>query len=173
MNIIELIQVIKFKDVKRAMKYYYPKTSKPTMVRYEEIMKDIGKYKSKEDKTWELRIDLVFAQKFWIKARREWEWVTEYGQEYYTTHAKNLKEKQTYAIEFTRWEISSQWKIAPDVLKKYKPCEILAHYLWEITFCGYTQKPIQKKMKYLHNVVKKIQSETLSIDKEKMKNFGK
>jgi hypothetical protein len=181
MNIIDAIKYVKFKEVKRAMKYHYPDTSKKSMDQYEKIMKEIGEYKLKEDKNWELRIDLVTASKFYVKREKKWYDDIKIGEEYYVTHVKKmLKDKDDYygcyAIEFTRWEESSKWKISTDVLKKYTLPEIIAHYLWEITYCGFTQKQSQNKLKELHKRIAMIKDNigsSLPLDKEKLKNFGK
>ena len=46
-----------------------------------------------------------------------------------------------YALEFTRWE---EWLSMP-VISELPDNETLAHILYEMTFCGYSQKPIQEK----------------------------
>jgi hypothetical protein len=179
MNIVQAIKYVKFKDVARALKYFYPepKINKSTMKRYEEIMKEIGNYKSKEIIDCQLDIGLVPAYKCFSKSEKKWIWLVEIGDEYYSTNCKHNKEKQTYAIEFTRWEESSQWKIRTDSLKHYTLPEIIAHYLWEITFCGYTQTPIQKHLKEIHRRIKQVKNNpdkyTVPIDLDKLKNFGK
>jgi hypothetical protein len=158
MTIIDLINKSKFKDVSRALRYYYPhpKISANTMQRYHEIFDEIGKYKINENNKWELIIKLNGEEKHWNKEKREWYWFTEIGEEYYSTDAINIKEKQKYAIEFTAWQSTANYKISSNTLKNYKPSEIVAHYLWKITFIGYHQEPIQNKLKELNNTVKRI-----------------
>jgi hypothetical protein len=133
------------------------------MNRYHEIFDEIGKYKNNENKNWNLVVKMIGEEKRWLKEKRKWIWLTEIGEEYYDTNAINIKEKQNYAIEFTRWEQTANYKISTTTLKNYRPDEIVAHYLWEITFIGYTQEPIQKELKKLNNTVKRIKE-----GKEKM-----
>jgi hypothetical protein len=158
-----MAQLIPFKDVARALKYHYPhpKINKWALEQYERIMKEMSRYKEdpEKDKEWSILISLSRPYKFYSKNEKKWITMDEPGEEYYGTHGlKKGEKKMTYAIEFTRWEETANWKIASSVLKAYKPAEILAHYLWEITYCGYTQAPIQRKMKSLNKICDDIQS---------------
>ncbi len=57
--------------------------------------------------------------------------------------------QQSYAIEFTPW---SEWlglEVGNQVLKKIPKNEIIAHCLWEMTFMGFTQDKIRKKLNAL------------------------
>jgi hypothetical protein len=179
-NIIEMAGLIKFKDVARALKFHYPhpRISKGTMKRYQEIIKEMSNYKEypEKDKNWSLIITMVRPYKFYSKTDKKWLSLTDIGEEYYGIHGKKKGEKFTYAIEFTRWEEAANWKIDLDTLKHYTPAEILAHFLWEMTFCGYTQSPIQKKIKEINrrcDLVKKDPKKySIPYDPEKLKNFG-
>ena len=57
--------------------------------------------------------------------------------------------QQSYAIAFTPW---SEWlglEVGNQVLKKIPKNEIIAHCLWEMTFMGFTQDKIRKKLNAL------------------------
>ena len=57
--------------------------------------------------------------------------------------------QQSYAIEFTPW---SEWlglEVGNQVLNKIPKDEIIAHCLWEMTFMGFTQDKIRKKLNAL------------------------
>ncbi|MFA5071920.1 MAG: DUF6557 family protein [Candidatus Pacearchaeota archaeon] len=160
-NIIDLAQRIPFKDVARALKYHYPypRISKNTMNRYKEIMLEMSKYKEdpNKDKEWSLLISLSRPFKFYSKSEKKWIVMDEPGEEYYGTHGlKKGEKKMTYAIELTPWQEAANWKIADEVLKHYKPAEILAHFLWEMTFCGYEQKEVKKFTDDLHDRIDKV-----------------
>jgi hypothetical protein len=159
-----MAQLIPFKDVARALRYHYPnpKIRPDTMKRYEEIMKEISKYKedSEKDKEWTLLISLSRPYSFYSKRDKKWIVYDEPGEEYYRTHGLKKGEKNmTYAIEFTRWEETSNWKIAKNVLKHYKPAEILAHFLWEMTFCGYKQSKVKKFSDDLYSRIDKVKKD--------------
>jgi hypothetical protein len=162
-NIIDLAQRIPFKEVTRALKYHYPypRINKWALEQYERIIKEMSKYKEdpEKDKEWSILISLSRPYKFYLKDKKEWVTMDEPGEEYYRTHGLKKGEKNmTYAIEFTRWQETANWKIAPSVLKAYKPAEILAHFLWEMTYCGFKQAPIQKKIKDVNKIVDDIKS---------------
>jgi len=65
--------------------------------------------------------------------------------------------KQSYGIEYTPW---SKWlgcEVNKQVLKKMKKEEITAHCLWEMTFAGFTQERIRRKINRLKKQVKDIE----------------
>ena len=64
--------------------------------------------------------------------------------------------KQSYAIEYTPW---SEWlgcEVDRKVLKKMPKEEIVAHCLWEMTFMGFTQNRIRRKLYVLKKRVKRV-----------------
>ena len=69
------------------------------------------------------------------------------------------------------------WKIATDVLKKYTLAEIIAHYLWEITFVDFIQSKIKKQVDELHRRIKQVKKNpkkyTVPYDEGKIKQFLK
>lgn len=162
LRIIDLANKVPFKEVEKALRYFYPspKITKETMNRYKEIMAEMATYHIKpiKDLDEQLEVTMTGAYKFYSKSKREWVTMTDFGEEYYHVGMKKKGEEFSYAIEFTRWETASNWVIAKNTILVYKPEEILAHFLWEMTFCGYTQAPIQKEIKRLDKIVKDIKS---------------
>lgn len=62
--------------------------------------------------------------------------------------------KQPYGIEYTPW---SEWlgcEVDRKVLKKMTKEKIAAHCLWEMTFAGFTQERIRRKINMLKKRVK-------------------
>ena len=65
-------------------------------------------------------------------------------------------EQQSYALEFTPW---SEWlgcEVDKNVLKKMSEEEIIAHCLWEMTFMGFTQNKIRRKLNSLKKRAKDV-----------------
>ncbi len=161
-NIIHMAQLIPFKDVAKALKYHYPnpRICARTMQRYEEIMSEMSKYKENPEKDREWSLVITLSRPFGYYKNKKWEFLDRPGEEYYNVSAAKKGEKMLYAIEFTRWEEAANWKISEQTLKAYKPAEILAHFLWEMTFCGFEQGPIQKECKSIvktaNKAIKKI-----------------
>ena len=50
--------------------------------------------------------------------------------------------KDAWALELTRWELWLGMEIAPSTLQRYSLSEIVAHCLYEMSFCGYDQREI-------------------------------
>jgi len=161
-RIIDLAKEIPFKDVAKALRYHYaiPKIEKKTMSRYEEIMEEMSKYKINPEENLDEQLEIILhtAYAYFNKKDKKWITLTEFGEEYYSAGMKKRGENCGYAIDFTRWEIASNWVISKKTMDSYTPSEILAHFLWEMTFSGYTQAPIQKRMKGLQKMVKDIES---------------
>lgn len=65
-------------------------------------------------------------------------------------------EQQSYALEFIPW---SEWlgcEVDKNVLKKMPKEEIIAHCLWEMTFIGFTQNKIRRKLNSLKKRAKDV-----------------
>lgn len=157
MTIIELTQKIKFKDIARALRYYYPhpKITKKTMDRYKEIMKEVSEYEINEDKDWYFDISVAKPFKYYNKDKKKWIWLVNYGEEYYSVSGRKKKNEMFYAIEFTPWQEVANFKIKPILFNYYTSAEIVAHFLWEMTFVGFEQKTIKKEVDKLKGYLKK------------------
>jgi hypothetical protein len=73
----------------------------------------------------------------------------------FNTDAYDSKDKETYAIEFTRWQVwlGSEIKTHKDKLSALCNC------LWEMTYMGYSQQPIQRQMGEMMRNIEKIKKE--------------
>jgi len=63
---------------------------------------------------------------------------------------------QSYALEYTPWSAWLGYEVAQNVLKKMSKEEIIAHCLWEMTFMGFTQNQIRRKLTALKKRIKDI-----------------
>jgi hypothetical protein len=86
--------------------------------------------------------------------------------------------QQSYALEYTPWSEWLGYEVAQSVLKKLSKEEIVAHCLWEMTFAGFTQSKIRRKINALKKQVQDIKKgkvktipheEAMALLKEKMK----
>lgn len=64
--------------------------------------------------------------------------------------------QQSYALEYTPWSTWLGYEVDKNVLKKMSKEEIIAHCLWEMTFMGFTQNKIRRKLNSLKKQVKDI-----------------
>lgn len=69
-----------------------------------------------------------------------------------------------WAIEFTPWGEWLGMEIDKDTLAKLSPADILAHCLWEMTFCGYTQEEVDGELKKIEDAVKDTGLRLLSLE---------
>jgi hypothetical protein len=56
-----------------------------------------------------------------------------------------------YAMEFVNWENWIGMKLAPETLENFSELEIIAHCLYEMTFCGFNQDEIQEQYASINN----------------------
>jgi hypothetical protein len=73
----------------------------------------------------------------------------------WNTDAIDTKNGERYAIEFTKWE---EWLSMP-IKTKTSGLTALCYCLYEMTFCGFEQKTIQKEINKLNRIVKKIKKD--------------
>lgn len=64
--------------------------------------------------------------------------------------------QQSYALEYTSWSNWLGYEVAKSVLKKMPKDEIVAHCLWEMTFAGFTQEKIWRKISALKKQTRDI-----------------
>lgn len=60
---------------------------------------------------------------------------------------------ESFAIEFAKWENWLGMKLAPETIDNFNKLEIIAHCLFEMTFCGYEQEEIQKQFDSIKKTV--------------------
>lgn len=147
MNIIELTKLTDWKTVKKAIKYHYPNDKND----YEQVFNKIKKFKLKEvEKDEFLEIEVV-SDSIIDK--------TPYKNQYYDVCLRKKSENQLYSISFVKWSEASNYCISEETLKNNKIEEIIAHFIWEITFYGNeeqmkkTQKELLKQTKEAKNFI--------------------
>lgn len=70
----------------------------------------------------------------------------------YSTDAMDTKDNQRYAIEFIKWQ---EWLSMP-VKTRRDGLTTLCYCLWEMTYMGFRQQPIQRKINELNKIAQKI-----------------
>jgi hypothetical protein len=66
----------------------------------------------------------------------------------------------SYAIEFVKWEKWLGMGLAPETLDNFNELEIIAHCLFEMTFCGYQQEEIQEQFDSINKSIEEYKSLT-------------
>jgi len=68
----------------------------------------------------------------------------------FDTYGKYLNIETRYAIDFTRWE---EW-LGMKIETKTSYLNALCYCLWEMTYHGFSQQPIQRRINKLNKIVK-------------------
>jgi len=162
LTIRELIknEYVNWKNVKRALKYHYPGDKS----NYENLFYKIGKMKKskvKDDEYLDITVGMDITCEYFetddnlkkhlndLKVGDEIEY---YGIGLYTPNDKKYKH---YSVSFIPWSKMVNLKISDSTLKHYTFLDIVAHFLWEITFYG-DEKKMKKTASNIQSAVKDI-----------------
>lgn len=140
---IDLARVVEWKQVHSALKYFYPDGKWGN--KYEELFNRI-KNARKRKYTDPDPIEIVVGGDRNIKPT--WVSGTIMGEFY---SCGGLK----YGLSFQKWNRLFNMPITRETIEHYKSCEILAHFIWEITWYG-MEEETQKIWKEMNNDLTKI-----------------
>ena len=120
-TIIDLARAVEWKDVKRAIKYYYPNDKN----NYEKLFEEIKKYRKRKQHNKEFITVSVCEMVNMLEEAED-----------------NCYSIQTnkFSLSFRSWKVLARMSIAQDTLDHYLYKDILAHFIWEITFYGNEEK---------------------------------
>jgi hypothetical protein len=159
-TIKDLLNIVKWKDVKRSLKYHYP-TDKNN---YEKLFYELGKRK----KVTVEKGDFLEVYALWdIDDPENEEYTKKYLQEvkngeefnYYGIHLLSLHSGvEKYSVMFIPWSKMISYPIHPKTLYHLTFIDIVAHFLWEITYFG-NEKKMKKQGEKLYKISKKIEKD--------------
>lgn len=72
----------------------------------------------------------------------------------------------SYAIEFVKWKNWLGMEIAPETADNFTELEIIAHCLYEMTFCGYEQEEIQQQFDSINKTIEEYRNLTVEEKKQ-------
>ena len=142
MTLKQLAQKTKWGDVRRYLQFYYPEQKK-SLPRYKEIFAEIQEMKDKKTDPKEY-IDI---KRIFDKFEKE---NSENSGEYYDIATNK------YSLSFRPWIDVINLKVRQNNLFN---AQIMAHFLWEITYSGFYEKDVQKKGDELFKIVSKAKKE--------------
>lgn len=148
-TILDIIKNLEWKDVKRAIKYFYPDDKN----NYESLFYDLQKYKKQPAKRNDEVImiecnkinDFTISEKMSIKDIME--------QEDYYNICTNK-----YSMSFRSWKELINLPVSIDTLNHYRFVDIICFFIWEITFYG-NEKEMKKTGKEIFKTVKTIKKQ--------------
>jgi len=141
-TIIDIIKHCDWKDVKKSLQYYYGYTPKKAES-YHDVFDHVAGFKKRKYKNHENEVLEVS-----ICGSKE-DYIDEDGLDESYHVATN-----EYSLSFRKWREVSNIVIAGSTLGHFKYHEIVAHFLWEITFYG-TEKDMEKTGKELFKTTAK------------------
>lgn len=167
-TIIDISKVTKWKDVKRAIKYHYPSDKN----NYEGLFKHLAKMKKvRTPKGETIVVSGGYNTKAdWFQERKKQifaELQNGYDQQYYSIFIRKENSDSNWSMSFVKWNTLASIPIDFETLKHFTFYDIIAHFIWEITFYG-TEKDSQKMAKELKRRVESIKSgkaKTVPFDK--------
>lgn len=139
-SMLDLIRYVSFAQVQPALCYYYPETTTSQLRGYKKVFNLLRKMKKVRTDKEEMLEILVGENP--LKGDIE---DTYYG----------IATNQ-YSLSFRPWVKCVSLAVSPDTLSHYKVEEIVAHFLWELTFYGYSEKEMQKHADELYKKVKEV-----------------
>lgn len=158
-TIRNLIKYTKWSEVKRAIRYHYPKDKND----YSKLFIKLGnmpKVKTKPGEELEVYGGLDLSQTYYQEPKNLDKFLADIltGMEeiYYSIHVKDQSEYGAYSMSFVKWRYLANLPIAPDTLKHYTFTDIVAHFIWEITFYG-NEKQTEKQGKEIFRTVKEVE----------------
>ena len=140
----DLIQACSFGNVKKSLLTLYP-DQKRNITGYQyvfETLRHMRYRKNKEEMA--IRIEKVGQGK------------NQYSD---VSGIRAEGDHQSYALEFASWAKWLGYEVEQATLKKMPKEEIVAHCLWEITFFGFTQNKIRRRLAALKKQVKDVEED--------------
>jgi hypothetical protein len=138
-TILDIIKIAKWKNVEKAIKFYYPDDKND----YLPIFKKIQKFPKEDQKIKNERIKLTC--KDCLIEEDPFEKL--YGEQYYRMFTNK------YSLSLRPWKEISNIIISEDTLNHYRFDDIIAHFIWEITFYG-DEEEFMKEIKETEKEIK-------------------
>lgn len=145
-SVLDIIKELKWVDVKRAIKYFYP-TDKNN---YEKLFYDLQKYKKQPAKRNDevIKITCFKLSEYALKQKNPIREMLEMD-DYYSISTNK------YSMSFRPWKELINIPIEEATLNHYKFADIAAMFIWEITYYG-NEKEMKKTGKEIFKTVKII-----------------
>jgi hypothetical protein len=138
----DIVQACSFGNVKKSLLTLYP-DQKRIITGYQYVFETLRHMRHKKNKEgMTIRIEKVGRGK---------------NQHFDVSGIRAEDDHQSYALEFTSWAKWLGYEVDQATLKKMPKEEIVAHCLWEMTFIGFTQNKIRRKLAAIEKRVKDVE----------------
>lgn len=136
-NIKLISKYVKWKDIQRAINYHYPDDTN----NYKDLFDSLKNYESvitPANETLIISGGVAVDSKIWKEEKNDYfkDIKDEMLDTGYGIHIKKEGEDLTYSCSFIPWKIMVNMPINEDTLGHYSFEDIIAHFIWEITYYG-------------------------------------
>jgi hypothetical protein len=137
----DIVQACTFGNVKKSLLTLYP-DQKRNITGYRYVFETLRRIRHRKDKEgMKIRIEKVGRGK----------------NRYFDVSGISAEgDHRSYALEFASWRKWLGYEVERATLKRMPGEEIVAHCLWEMTFIGFTQNKIRRRLAALKNQVKDV-----------------
>lgn len=139
MNLRNVLSCTRWSDVAQALRTYYDLED---LINYERVYYELHILAPEDSSGFQIEINAFEEDDDTERKIDNCEVFGKSDHEYYFT-VSGLKNGESYSIDLLSWEEWLAMIVSPETLKQYLPEEVVAHCLWEMTFCGYTQEEIR------------------------------
>jgi len=146
MTPIEIANIIPFKMVKKALSYHYPKANERTLKQYGLIFKKVKNFKPEKQKHKGEFLDLGVANEHIWGDGSDW-------SQWYSMATNK------YSMSLRPWRELASIPFSKKMIETYKFEELMAHFLWELTWDGWTETAVNKKQKEIGDHLLKAMKE--------------
>ena len=141
MNIINITKLVEWKDIKKSLMYHYNYgyTNK-NLIGYEKVFNTVKKYRKSKPEYPDEVIEINAC-------------IEEDAENWYSIYTNK------YSLSFRSWKKVANIPISKKTLEHYIYEDIIAYFLWEITFNGFTEKEMEKHGKEIFGRIKDIKND--------------
>lgn len=139
-TVLDILPHVSWKNVKRAIKYFYPSDKND----YSKLFEHLKTVKSEKHKNKKEFIT-IGAINFWPEGNGKFRIEEEDSRGY--SIATNL-----YSMSFRKWSELLNIPIEPETLDKFLLEDIVAHFIWEITYYGLEEDSTKKGQELIKRV---------------------
>jgi len=138
MNTIDITKLVEWKDVKKSLMYHYNYGCRNrNLIGYEKVFNTVKKYRKSKP---EYQNEVIVINAINEKETNGW----------YSIYTNK------YSLSFRSWKKVANIPISKKTLEYCIYEDIIAYFLWEITFNGFTEKEMEKHEKEIFGKIKDI-----------------
>jgi hypothetical protein len=156
-TIIDIAKTVEWSKVVKALKYYYPEDKND----YLPVFNKLKTYKKTAPKDSKEKFNIYVSNKKVIEFAKNIKDIVEYYNYYSMSTITPRSRYGCYSMSFRPWKETASLPVAEQTLYHYRLEEIIAHYIWEITFYG-TEQDMKKEGKKLFEMEKEAKKQIKS-----------